>query len=122
MLPFCRCRRLSLVLEVRGGRSCGALKVSHLPFANSLVCRCLDESCLRLVVLEGLGVEKVYRECCRCRVVAGCVEVLKVLPLMCSARSLVIVFAIGICKIDSPLSSLAGAACRDHTFTRLPFT
>ena len=123
MLPFCRCRRLSLVLEVRGGRSCGALKVSHLPFADRLECCCLDGSwgrVLRLAVLEGSGVENVCRELCRYRVVAESVEVLNVLSLMCSARILVIVSSIRICTTDSPLLSLAGAY-RDHTFTHLPF-
>ena len=122
-VPVCRCRRSSLDLEVHGGRSCGALKVSHLPFANRPECRCLDGSCgrvLRLAVLESLGVERFCREFCSCRVVAESVVVPKVLLLMCSARGLVIVSPIRICKTDSPLSSLAGA-CQDHTFTHLPF-
>ena len=122
-VPVCRCRRSSLDLEVHGGRSCRALKVSHLPFANRPECRCLDGSCgrvLRLAVLESLGVERFCREFCSCRVVAESLVVLKVLLLMYTVGGLVIVSPIRICKTDSPLSSLAGA-CRDHTFTHLPF-
>ena len=75
---------------------------------------------MRLALLEGLGVERFCREFCSCRVVAESVVVPKVLLLMCSARGLVNVSPIRMRTTDSPLSSLAGA-CRDHTFTHLPF-